>query len=637
VETKIAPPGGAGGSPSASGLAPGQRVLDRYCLRERLGSGGFGEVWRAYDELLKREVAIKRILGGDNGPRAAREAKAAARLSDPAIVALYEAVYEDGVCHLISELVDGSTLADLIAEDVLGDEEILEIGLALCDALAHAHTRGVIHRDVKPHNVLVPGDRSARGPAAKLTDFGGALLDGEQALTRTGDVLGTLAYMAPEQSEGREAGPPADLYALALVLYEALTGQNPVRAATPAATVRRIGSRLPPLRRQRRDLRRPLAAAIDRALLPAERQRGAIDDLAAALAAALTDDPDESPDARSGDGEDELGGEDETDLIDGAELDTALLDAGGPDAGRLDVEPTIVASRLARRPRIAAPAQPVEQPIAVAPAPAPGVPAGAAAQRLDAPADARGWFALPRLLWLLAAIVLAVVEVLAGRPGLALILFAAALPLLVAMPRRAGPIWLLGAVAPLLGLAGLAAAAPSIVGQPRSPRLRASLGGLAYWWLSLAELALGRRMPPGAGFVRSAAAAAERHVSLGLPALRAPSRWEGSVTGAVHALGGLLSVPVLAAVTLWALGALCLPLLVRGRSLWPDLARATIWSAALLLGPALLDGWLRAGGRVDVSAAIGSGAPIAGAALGALLALALAAARFRPKAEGPSH
>ncbi|MHB1468163.1 MAG: serine/threonine-protein kinase, partial [Solirubrobacteraceae bacterium] len=317
METRIAPPGG-GTSAAASGLAPGQRLLDRYTLSQRLGSGGFGEVWRAHDELLNRDVALKRILGGES-ERAAREAKAAARLSDPAIVALYEAAYEHGVCHLISELVEGETLAVLIAQDALGDEEILEVGLALCDALAHAHARGVIHRDVKPHNVLVPGERAPRTPAAKLTDFGGALLDGEQALTRTGDVLGTLAYMAPEQSDGREAGPAADLYSLALVIYEALSGENPVRAATPAATVRRIGSRLPPLRRRRRDLPPPLRAAIDRALLPAPPQRGELSELTAALAAALEQARDGG---YEGAWEDDLDDE-ATDLLDGERLEDA--------------------------------------------------------------------------------------------------------------------------------------------------------------------------------------------------------------------------------------------------------------------------------------------------------------------------
>ncbi len=250
------------------GAEPGaeQLVLGRYRMLEQLGSGGFGVVWRARDELLHREVAVKRVWLGVGGgsidsERATREALASARLAHPAIVALYEACAQEGAFYLISELVDGETLAQLIAAEALADEEVLEIGLALASALEHAHARGVIHRDIKPQNVLVPhpSEDGAQAPqtliaAAKLADFGGASLIGEEALTRTGDVLGTLAYMAPEQSEGRDVDAQADLYSLALVIYEALCGVNPVRGATPAATVRRIGRALPSLARSRRDL-----------------------------------------------------------------------------------------------------------------------------------------------------------------------------------------------------------------------------------------------------------------------------------------------------------------------------------------------------------------------------------------------
>src|SRR5205823_6085120 len=169
-----------------------------------------------------------------------------------------------------------------------------EIGLALADALGHAHARGVIHRDVKPHNVLIPDragdDEEGAGPraplpAAKLTDFGGARLAGEDVLTRTGDVVGTLAYMAPEQVEGGAVGAGADLYSLALVLYEGFCGANPVRGPTPAATVRRIGDPIEPLERRRENLPRGVGRALDRALSPAPAQRGTLAELRAALAA----------------------------------------------------------------------------------------------------------------------------------------------------------------------------------------------------------------------------------------------------------------------------------------------------------------------------------------------------------------
>src|SRR4051812_28296368 len=134
---------------------------------------------------------------------------------------------------------------------------------------------------------MVPDRPHDGSGVAKLTDFGVARIAGEDVLTRTGDVVGTLAYMAPEQAEGREAGPEADLYALALVLYEALAGVNPVRGRGAASTARRVGARLPALGRLRRDLALDLCGAIDRAVLPRPEQRGTLADLRAVLADAL--------------------------------------------------------------------------------------------------------------------------------------------------------------------------------------------------------------------------------------------------------------------------------------------------------------------------------------------------------------
>jgi hypothetical protein len=278
-------------SPFTDGL-----VVERYRLLEQLGSGGFGAVWRAHDELLHREVALKRVWLGPTGDsdRAAREALAAARLSHPAIVPLYEAFTQGDAFYLISELVYGDTLAGLMARDRLNDEEALQVGIALADALEHAHSRGVIHRDIKPQNVLVPSPRvtgtevsQPLAVAAKLADFGGASIVGEDALTRTGDVLGTLAYMAPEQCDGLVAAEQADLYSMALVIYEALAGGNPVRGATPAATARRIGSVLPSLASSRPDLPGALTHAIDLAVAPEPERRGTLGDLRLAFDDAL--------------------------------------------------------------------------------------------------------------------------------------------------------------------------------------------------------------------------------------------------------------------------------------------------------------------------------------------------------------
>ena len=284
---------GRGGAAPPAGRPASALALGRYRLLERLGAGGFGVVWRAHDERLDREVAVKRIVlaPGAVPDRVTREALATARLAHPAIVALYEAAADEDAFCLVSELVRGCTLARLIARDELTDDDVLAIGLALCDALEHAHERGVIHRDVKPQNVLVPDPPGAHPVAAKLADFGGAWITGEDPLTRTGDVMGTLAYMAPEQAEGGEVGEECDLYSCALVCFEALSGINPVRGATPAGTARRIGTEQPSLHEYRPDLPGELVAAIDVALDPVAHQRGALSDLRDALADAADSRP----------------------------------------------------------------------------------------------------------------------------------------------------------------------------------------------------------------------------------------------------------------------------------------------------------------------------------------------------------
>src|SRR4051812_37163637 len=264
-------------------------VLGRYRLGERLGAGGFGTVYAAQDERLRRAVAVKVIPtgGGGDPERGRREALAAGRLDHPAIVAVFDAGEDGRARYLVSELVHGRTVDRLSAEGLLSDRDVLRIGLALAGALEHAHSRGVVHRDVKPQNVIVPDAPRSAAAVAKLADFGVAHLAGDEPLTRTGDVVGTLAYMAPEQAAGRRVDERADLYSLALVLYEALAGHNPVRAGSPAATARRLGTALPALRRARRDLPEELCAAIGRALRPRPEERGTLDELAAALGAAL--------------------------------------------------------------------------------------------------------------------------------------------------------------------------------------------------------------------------------------------------------------------------------------------------------------------------------------------------------------
>ncbi len=519
-------------------IGPEELVLGRYRLIERLGAGGFGVVWRAHDELLHREVAVKRIWLGPGGDseRATREALATARLAHPAIVALYEACAVDDAFYLISELVEGDTLARLIADDELDDEQVLDIGLALAAALSHAHARGVIHRDIKPQNVLVPSRPAPAEGArevsvvAKLTDFGGARLADEDALTRTGDVLGTLAYMAPEQSEGRDVGAQADLYALALVLYESLCGVNPVRGPTPAATVRRIGLPVESLGRHRRDLPRELTDAIDDALAPQPDERGSLADLLEALEDALERglSPRRRPRRRE-------------------RAEQATLLQRRPAVAR---NPVLVGAELPDRHHETPRRRSDEKDV------------------LDL-AAAPGRMALPRALWIAGALSLIAWQAVSGRAGVSL-LIAAALAPLAALPAerpsaRVGPGWLVCVLAPALGVAGLAAAFPAVAGQARGWRDRALRGAIGYWWLILAEPLLARRLWLGQ--------------SAGTPPRPA---WEGSVeAAAVHVVGPALSVGVLLGALLWAIAATVLPWIVRGRSAVLDVVAATVWAAGI--------------------------------------------------------
>jgi hypothetical protein len=578
------------------GLGELELVLGRYRLRERLGAGGFGVVWSAHDEQLHRDVAVKRV------------ALARARLAHPAIVALYEACPVQDAFYLISELVDGDTLAQLIAEDALDDTEILRIGISLCSALAHAHARGVVHRDVKPHNVLIPSDCAAAHDCAtpqaqlgvaKLTDFGGAWLSGEDVLTRTGDVLGTLAYMAPEQSEGRESGEAVDVYSLALVLYEALCGFNPVRGATPAETARRIGRPIRSLARERRDLPRVLTLAVDGSLHRSPTARATLAQLGDAL--------DEALDEALDDGSYQPAP---------AQARTAIV-GRARRRRRSAIEPT----RVRHDGLAAVPAVPV----------ASGVQRSLAPDRADAdvlaesPArrgrsassypvprpivQAESW-GLPRAVWLVGAAALAIWQTIAGRPGVGLLVLAALLPIvLLPVGRRAqggSGGWLLCTLAPLLGVIGLAAAFPAIAGQPRRWRMRAAFGAIGYWWLTLAEPLLGHRLWLG-------------------PAPHTPPRatWEGSLNvAAAHVIAPLLSVEVLLGAALWAGGALLLPVIVRGRSAAADVVAATVWSAALAVTAPMLAAAAQ-GGSVQPSP---RGA-IVGAVLGGAVAVAARALR----------
>src|SRR5919206_2917146 len=264
---KTLPLGGSDPTEQLSATSGARVILGRYRLERRLGAGGFGVVWLAWDEKLEREVAVKAIARDQGGgERVEREARAAARLNHPGIVAIYELASDEHDVYLVSELVRGRTLAELTHAQAISDRDVARIGMALCEALEHAHARGVIHRDVKPGNVMVLAEPAAGAGFAKLADFGVAHVATADALTHTGDVVGTLAYMAPEQAEGARVTPACDVYSLALTLYEAWTGTNPVKAGGPAPTARRLGRPLPPLAAARPDLPLDLCDAIDDAL-----------------------------------------------------------------------------------------------------------------------------------------------------------------------------------------------------------------------------------------------------------------------------------------------------------------------------------------------------------------------------------
>jgi eukaryotic-like serine/threonine-protein kinase len=270
-------------------------LADRYELAETLGAGGMARVVAAYDRRLRRRVAIKLVreeLTADptSRERLLREARAAAGLQHPNTVAVHDVGEQDGQAYIVLELVEGGTLADRLRErGPLPAAEVAAIGAAVLAALQAAHERGLVHRDVKPANVLLP---AAGG--VKLADFGIAkALDAVTAdLTATGQVLGTPRYLAPEQVAGRPATPASDLYSLGAVLYECLAGQPPFDAETAiAVALAHQQQPVPPLAERAVDAPVTLTRAIERALAKDPDQRPADaarmrEDLLGAVAAA---------------------------------------------------------------------------------------------------------------------------------------------------------------------------------------------------------------------------------------------------------------------------------------------------------------------------------------------------------------
>jgi eukaryotic-like serine/threonine-protein kinase len=251
-------------------------LADRYELAEELGAGGMARVVAAYDRSLDRRVAIKLIreeLLGDATvrDRLLREARAAARLHHPNTVAVYDVGEDDGRGFVVMELVRGTTLAQHLAAGPLRPEPAVRIITAVLDGLQAAHARGLVHRDVKPSNILLPAEGGV-----KLADFGIArgMAEATSKLTATGTVLGTPAYLAPEVIGGADAAPTSDLYAVGIVLYEALAGRVPFAAESPiAVALAHQRTPPPPLTDLAPSVSPSLVEAVERALAkdPADR------------------------------------------------------------------------------------------------------------------------------------------------------------------------------------------------------------------------------------------------------------------------------------------------------------------------------------------------------------------------------
>jgi hypothetical protein len=473
-----------------------------------------------------------------------RAARAAARLNHPGIVSVYELAADEHEIYLVSELVRGRTLAELNKAGAVADRDVARIGVALCEALEHAHAHGVIHRDVKPGNVMVVAEPAAGAGFAKLADFGVAHVVSDNPLTLTGDVIGTLAYMAPEQAEGQRVGPASDVYSLALTLYEAWTGTNPIRSGGIAATARRLGQPLPSLADRRPDLPLELCDAIDDALEVEPERRPRTGELRAEL---------ERAERRL----DDAGG-----LVEPATLRRVGLPTTETRHARAKPElsrPGLIARRAGAGALAAGIVLGVLE--TLGPDPTFSAPAAAGIAALAVAL-------LPRVAWLAVAMALCgwLVAPDADRQGTALVLAAAALPIPFLLP-RAGLLWSLPILAPLLGTVALAPMFIGVAALASTAWRRAGLAAAGFLWLALGEVLTGQDLLFG--------------VSDGTLARH---EWQRSISSAASdALGPLLSGPALAPIAIWAAFAVLLPLVVRGRWLAMDLLGAGLWAVALVV------------------------------------------------------
>lgn len=266
------------GQPAAALPSTGL-VLGRYRPVRPLGSGGSGSVWLAHDETTGLEVAVKIVhREGRAAARAEREAAAAMRLRHPRCLRAYDVGHDSRAVYIVYEYVPGRTLREAMRAGALDDRTTIEAAAQILDGLAHAHANGIVHRDVKPANViLLEGDEVS----VRLLDFGLALMDEAETLTAAGDVPGTLAYVPPERLGGDEATPASDVWAVGVILWEALAGGHPFWKSSVLESAKAIEDGAPPLKAVRPDLPQALIDTVDRAL--------ALDPAARPTAAELAD------------------------------------------------------------------------------------------------------------------------------------------------------------------------------------------------------------------------------------------------------------------------------------------------------------------------------------------------------------
>ncbi|MDQ6945329.1 MAG: serine/threonine protein kinase [Actinomycetota bacterium] len=249
-------------------------LANRYRLQEVVGRGGMGEVWSATDLRLDRPVAVKLLNAQMASEPSVRdrfevEARSAARLTHPNVVLVYDSGEEDGTPFLVMELLPGRTLADELVLGSLDADRARRIGVEVLSALAASHQAGILHRDIKPGNVLLTTNGTA-----KVGDFGIAKSTEGLHLTSTGMIVGTAAYLAPERVTGQSASPQSDIYAVGVVLYEALSGRKPFDADTPIGMMRAVEAHeVVPLSEICPGLDPGLVAAIDRAMAKDPGQR----------------------------------------------------------------------------------------------------------------------------------------------------------------------------------------------------------------------------------------------------------------------------------------------------------------------------------------------------------------------------